>query len=80
MSIFFAFVKNFSGLSSNPFTFSCGNDLPNDRQSADQGPISWIAIFMFAMFTFKVQILMILKEIHLHKINPRLDGGMEPAL
>lgn len=50
------------------------------RQSADQGPISWIAIFMFAMFTFKVQILMILKEIHLHKINPRLEGRMEPAL
>lgn len=50
------------------------------RQSADQGPISWIAIFMFAMFTFKVQILMILKEIHLYKINPRLEGGMEPAL
>ena len=55
------------------------------RQSADQshffqGPNTWIAIFMFAMFTLKVQILMILKEMHLNKISPRLEGGIEPAL
>jgi len=35
---------------------------------------------MFAMFTLKVQILMILKEMRLNKINPRLEGGIEAAL
>ena len=35
---------------------------------------------MFAMFALKFQILMILKEMHLNKINPRLEGGIEPAL